>query len=79
MSPVGTGDPEEMFLPALSGKPTKDLGLEAACIRPQKVAQEFIHCVLPANIAESEKGEPQLATQAKTAKSQIKSETRSQA
>jgi hypothetical protein len=78
MSRVGTGDPEEMFHLALPGRTDR----KAACNRPQKVAQGFTHCVLPANIVESEKGRPQLATQATQAeriKSKNKSETHSQA
>jgi hypothetical protein len=80
MSPAGTGDLEEMFLHVPSGKPTKGLDSKAACTRPQKVAQEFIHCVPLVNIVKSEKGRPQLATQAEGDRiSKGKSETRSQA
>jgi len=60
MSPVGTGDLEEMFLLAPLGRTNEKI----ACTQPQKAAQELIRCVLTAHIVKSEKRKPQLVTQA---------------
>lgn len=85
MSHVGTGDLEGMFLHVPTGKSIKGFESKAAYTRPRKVAQESINCVLPVNIVGSEKGWPQLATQARRAgrvdraKSKNKSDTHKQA